>query len=201
MVIADFIAALDATRAEYAKVDAQIEDAKAERYRIENAPPHADDIIQTLQRGLDEAGRSYRARLASHLSNANASSPRAVAAVQPFAGAQLLTVGKDGKRDLLSPGIADKDGTTDLFPPPLGAVGSVLDAAAVTYFLRDRIAEEIPRLVETMCPAARSGMRQADRVQALARVDTLLTDLTVERDRLGGEISAARAALHRPVSG
>ncbi|KAK0340870.1 hypothetical protein LTR94_028746, partial [Friedmanniomyces endolithicus] len=76
----------------------------------------------------------------------------------------------------------------------LGEHQAAVDAAALVYFLRDRIAAEIPKLVAKLCPTAKNGMRQEDRANALADVDVRLAALKQEQAELQSHLEAASKA-------
>ncbi|OHC95931.1 MAG: hypothetical protein A3H25_10520 [Sphingomonadales bacterium RIFCSPLOWO2_12_FULL_63_15] len=73
-----------------------------------------------------------------------------------------------------------------------------IDVAAVTYFLRDIIAAELPALIEKVCPASKSGMKQEDRAAALRQVEEALRQLEGEEKQLVDQINAALMAVQPP---
>ena len=186
-VIADLADALSATREELATVNMAIDDVQAKLQGVQIAPPHADDIASAFIRGLDGATREFERQLARHLNPTNARAGEAAEAAARGA-AQLLTLqdhGPDERRLLPASSLN-------------GVVGG-LNPAAVTYFLRDRIAAEVPALVGKLCPGSERGMKAADRAQMCRELETQLATLTARRDELQADLGAARAAVLPPA--
>jgi hypothetical protein len=194
MAITDLISGLEAAMAETQDrltiVVGQIGELEQERGAISIAPPHADDIIASYMRGLDSAVSSFEARLAWNLNDANVRDPGAAASVARGA-AQLLMIHQQPPATSLH-----YDPAKSLIPPSgLADRQSPLDAAALTYFLRDLIAAQIPGLVAKFCPTSKNGMKQAERARLLADVDRRLSELHKERDELQSHLQAARKAV------
>ncbi len=197
MAITDLISglagALTQVRADLAEVDAQINSLTQERVTTINAPPHADDIAAAFKRGLAVATHSFEQRLGWNLNNANAKGADAAKAAQ--SAAQLLMI--NAEQPPSGPTLSGPIGTitAGLFPvSTLAERQGVLDVAAVTYFLRDRIEAEIPALVAKLCPVSLKGLKQADRAAALERLDNQIAELKAKRRELVGNLAAARKA-------
>lgn len=182
--IADFTVELEAARAELANVNTKIETLETERGRIVAAQPHADDIAAVFLRGLNSTSADFTRQLTSRLNDTYVGDGSAGAAA-PQRSFNLLTLEghKPDREELLTRSMRRQEPDLNL--------------AALTYFLRDQIAAEIPALVDKLCPAARQGMKQADRNSALRDIDAQLAALIEERDRLHADLGAARAAVIR----
>lgn len=195
MAITDLITglagALAKTRAELAQVDGEISQLQHERQSTELAPPHTDDIVAALKRGLSAATRSFEDRLAWNLNDANAKNADAAKAVKGTAQLLMINAERPASGTTLHGPVGAVRG--GLFPVSgLGAQQGVLDAAALTYFLRDRIEAEIPALVKKLCPSAEKGMKQADRDGIIRDLDLRIVALKERRTELMGHISHAR---------
>lgn len=184
-VLGNLAAALDDAKATLARMNGEIEELEIERSRIVQAPPHADDIAAVFQRGLEAANRGYLTRLGTHLNNRNWFSERGAAYVATSPAAGLLATATRPDPDALTPGGAGPNEP------------AVLDIGAVTYFLRDQIAAEIPALVERLCPAAKGGMKQADRSAALRDIDARLAPMREARDKAQADVALATRAVRR----
>lgn len=176
--------ALNSAREQLAGLNGDIAALEAKRAAIVQAPPHTDDMIQAFHRGLDAAASLFEHRLSDYLNDQNAIRPGAAEQTEA-ASPQLLTM----------PVLRAAPNETSLFlDGTLGFGGLPLDVAAVTFFLQDQIAAEIPVLVQRLCPAGEKGMRRADRVLALAAVDADLAVRRGERDELLSSLEAAQSA-------
>ncbi len=192
-LISGLAGALAEVRAELVKVDQEITDLSHQRQTVIIAPPHTDDIVASLKRGLAVAAQSYEERLAWNLNDANATSAGAAQSVK--GSAQLLMI--NAERPAPGPTIHGPVGAIKggLFPvSSLAERQGVLDVAAVTYFLRDRIEAEIPALVKKLCPASQKGMRQSDRDAAIKDLSAQITALKEKRVELASNIAQARKA-------
>lgn len=192
MAITDLLdglaSAMVETKKKLGEVNAVISELEGERNRIVRASPHTDDLVAAFMRGLKKASESFERRLGWHLNSMNLADGDAAATVQRSAGQFLMLKGAAPTAPLGKSG--------QLFPHSgLAEHQADIDVAAVTYFLRDKIAEEIPALIEKVCPSAKSGMKQADRVRALQEVDAKLAEQNAERERLTSEINAAIKAV------
>ena len=194
MAITDLISGLEAAMAETQDrlntVTAKINELQQERGRLSTVAPHADDIVASYMRGLDAATASFESRLAWNLNDANAREPDAANDAQR-AAAQLLMIPAERPVAGLHSNPAKR-----LFPPSgLAERQSQLDAAPLTYFLRDLIAAQSPGLVAKFCPTAQNGMKQAERERLIADVDERLSKLEQEREELQSHLQAARKAV------
>lgn len=184
---AKFNAALRETREKLDTAEQEILDLSGEIHRTKSAPPHADDITAAFVRGLDSASQTFKQQLGLHLSPANAGAMDAAKIVAAGKG-QMLTVDREN----------GSSGNRKLLPSTLFNVsGEALSVAAMTYFLRDRIAVEIPKLVAELCPGSVRGMKQADRLEKLGTLEAKLADVTKRRDELKSVLAAAQAAVYR----
>lgn len=183
-VIASLTNAMEATRTEVAGIDAQIEAAEQERQRVNRAPPHATDIARAFMRGLERQAIEFRSQLASSLAETFVAAENAAQA--STAPAHLLTVEPH------------QPSMETLRTRTMSGEAAPLNMAALTYLLRDRIAEDLPELIDKLCPQARGGMKQSDREAALAALDGKLAELRAARDAMQADLNAARqAALGR----
>lgn len=180
-VIANLTDAMDATRDEIASINARIETVEAERQRIEQAPPHSSDIVAAFMDGLDAQATAFRAQLASNLAATFVNAEDAVAASTK--AANLLTIE------------ANKPTVDTLRTRVMSGTVAPLNMAALAYLLRDRIADELPDLVDKLCPLSRQGMKRLDREAALAEVDATLGHLRASRDAMQADLHSARLAI------
>ena len=192
MAISDLTAAMATALAEtkdkLRELDAAISTLEGERFRLLQTMPHTDDLVATFMRGLVKASESFEQRLGWYLNSETLKHGAAAAEAQNTAG-QFLMLGAKRPERQLGQGI-------QLFPHSgLGAHQADIDVAAVTYFLRDKIADEIPAIIEKLCPLAKSGIKQADRERALLDLDGNLAELHAEREGLVSEINAAIKAV------
>ncbi|EQB31508.1 hypothetical protein [Sphingobium ummariense] len=188
-MIDGFASALAATKNQLAQVTGEIEQAKAERNKIEWAPVHTEEIVAAFERGLVNAEASFLGRMSWFLSDREMREPGAAEKVgnaQP----SLLMIGG-------MPPAADRGAIL-----PFSALGKdqrEIDVAAVTYFMRDIIRAQLPAMVERIWPAAKHGMKKMDRMAKLREVDSKLRKLEAEATRLKDEINAAIGAV-RPAN-
>ncbi|WP_374410639.1 hypothetical protein [Novosphingobium colocasiae] len=188
--VAEFSAALDAARAELADVAGQISKLEQERSKIEAAQPHTEDIVAVFQNGLDEVKSGFEQQFrsvlnASFVKGANGNNfGDAARAARPGSRRNVLAVApaKDQRfdRDIIA-----KDG----FPQ--------LNVTALVYFLRGKIADELPDIIDRLCPDARHGMKAADREKAIAEIDGKLSELREKHNALQLDLNAARQAANR----
>lgn len=184
--ITDFTDVLERAKLELAGVNGGIDVLLQEKARIERAPPHTDDIVATFMRGLAGTADDFTRQLKSHLAETYLGSDGAAAsAASEGRSAHLLTVE------------AHKPDREALLTRSLRSEPAALNQAALTYLLRESIKAEIPALVDRLCPAARNGMKRADRVAALNKVEGELAVLNEEARALEASLQAARAAVTR----
>lgn len=184
-VIADLAGALDAARAQLTDVLARIEALQVERRLVVQARPHTDDIVAVFTRGLASASSDFERQFATHLS-ATFGGDEGAAAASKARYANLLRLEGQADRETRLNALKAKGG----WQPEL-------NIEALTYFLRDQIAAEIPALVDKLCPAARNGMKAADRERALQDIDAKLATLSEERDMIQADLAAARMTVNR----
>lgn len=188
-LICNLSEAVETARKSLAEVTRTIDQLEQERRSVIQAPPHTSDIVASYMRGLDRAAEAFMERIGSYLNKSNVTHPAAAEMVQRTGG-QFLTVEQQ-------PPAQKIDGTPTLFPPIIGgALPAELNAAAVTFFLRDRIAEKIPELIERLCPEAARGLPAAEREAALNRIDAELSEFKAARSELMANIDAARRLGH-----
>ena len=185
--ITDFAGVFDAARAELYLVIEKIEGLEGERGRVERAQPHTDDIVAVFERGLNAAAQGFEQQFRSRLE-------------QEFVGEGSAEAAAKGKFANILRLQADNPDSQTLRDHTMRSKGPYLpglNIEVLTFLLKDRIAEEIPALVEKLCPAARKGMRAADRAEALTRIDGELAQLRQERSVLEANLDAARRAVRR----
>lgn len=179
--VADFAAALEAARAELREVNSQISGLEEKRQRIEKAPPHTDDIIAVFMRGLRNSESEFEKQFSSHLrAHFMGHDGEAAAAAAPARHSDILHMEPEK--------LAAQERTDRAMR---GYVPELNDAVLV-YLLRDKIAAEIPVLVEKLCPNAASGMRSDERGRALEEIDAKLGELKAKQRLLLSEINEAR---------
>lgn len=180
--IADFTQTLEAARGELNTVLGKISELEAKRNQVENEPIHAEEIAKIFMSGLDQAEKDFEAQLKAHLSRiyqGSSGNGRAVA------GTPNLMRIEPRQSDPASSALRASDGTV------------AINANALVYFLRDKIAPEIPELIARLCPDASKGLKKADRRRKLDEIDRELSDLRGQRDALQANLAAARSAVIR----
>ncbi|MGB7373578.1 hypothetical protein [Pontixanthobacter sp.] len=174
--------AISKARARLDEVNQRISELETDQHNILLTPPHTDDIVAAFKRGLTDAGQDFERRLAWYLNDENATGVNASNALNDKT-AHLLSVAKL------------KPSWKSLIPPSkLGIDAPNLDFAAITYFLRDQIAAEIPSLVAKLCPAADGGLKSDEREKLLSELSEKLKAMHAERDELTRTLDAARIA-------
>ncbi len=177
--ISDFAGVLQATREELDNVTAELRAAEAQRREIVQARPHTDDIVAAFMRSLGAAANDFEQQLASNLESTFVHAADAAQAIH-LNGFDLLRL--EAKRP-------DQE---TLRTRHMKGERAPINMAVLNYLLRDKIAAEIPALVDKLCPAARKGMTTVDRKAALAEIDGKLAELGAKRDALIAELEAAR---------
>ena len=183
-VLAGLTSAMESTKSDLASVNMRIEELAAERQRVTAAAPHTDDIVAVFLRGLQTNAGEFTRQLGSHL-NEHYTGDGAASAAGRGNSAQLLTFE------------AHKPDREEVLTRSMRGEAAGLNAVALTYFLREQIAKEIPSLVAKLCPAAQQGMKQSDRDAALAALNAELRELEDRRDQLTADLAAARQAVAR----
>lgn len=191
--ITNFASVMSALRDDLSTTESEIGELQAERTRVENAQSHTDDLVANFLRGHAKAERDYKDRLKVALSSmfvrdlpreANLNAARTVKE-RPQDLLQISAVGGDSRDPILS-------STNGLF---------YLDIAAVNYFLRRNMADDLPQLIDELCPQARNGVKEADRALKLAAIDEKLSALQRKRDDLKAEIEAGQLAPYQKADG
>ena len=177
--IADFAAVMEETRNNLRDVESQLSEVQQEIARVTNAPPHTDDIIGVFMRGLQEAKVDFEKQLAAKLTTTYAGSD----------GSAASAASRNSHLNLVR------------LQPQKGAPAPDLNNAVVTYFLREKIAEEIPALVDRLFPASRSGMNATDRTKALTALNAKRSDLDAKREQLLADLGAGRRAVQSGAGG
>lgn len=185
--IADFAGALDAARADLAMVNAKIAELENQRREIAHAPPHTDDIVAVFMRGLESASVDFERQLASHLS----------ANFLGIDGAAATAAAKSRSSNILRLEAQKPDPETVLTRSMQRGGPRVpkLNGAVLAYFLRDKMAAEIPALVDRLCPDARQGTKAADRSRALDEIDATIERLRGQSAAIQADLDAARKAV------
>lgn len=141
-------------------------DLRLQRDAIEVEPPHPGDIAAWIQRGLDQAQRSFDERMRRYFSEAFIRNQRGsfTVTVPPPQLVGLPALWSDrgrpdgGMHDVL----ADREGAADI--------------ATLTVLLRPAIEAQIPHLVETYFPAANGRMTAAERLKKIADIDAQIAE-------------------------
>lgn len=187
-IIGGFADAIAATRARLEEVNEDIARLNFQRTKLEKLPPHTDEVVEAFRRGLDDASQNYEQRLRRLFSTDRMNSSWCADVVNR-SSAQLLNLGyQERMRDSGLPGLRfnERDAPADV--------------AALTYFLRDVIADQLPALVEKIYPSGKTNKTYAERQQLFAELDAELTALTSERDELQRQLEIAnKAAFVRPA--
>lgn len=175
-IIGDFANAMDQVRSRFHECEELISGLKTKRWQIQQRPPHADEIVASMRRGLARSAASFEQRLGWYIGSANLKKDGAAEAIRR-ADMQILTIGKHPPdRNQVIPGSPD------------------LDSAAVAYFLRDLIAAELPALVAKLYPDSKNNKSAEERNQELAAIDAEIAALSQERDELHVHLAAASRA-------
>ncbi|MCP3735972.1 hypothetical protein M9979_13950 [Sphingomonas sp. RP10(2022)] len=176
-------------RAQIAEVDNQITTLEIERNRLRQLAPHTDDIIAVYKRGLDASTAAYRHQLRSHLA-AKFGVATAFAEdrmVDPRAQIDVLTI---PSKQLDTSAMTSWDAAARARNQPIE-----INTAALSYFLHDRIEQEIPALVDELHPEARHGTHRADRDAALRKVEQEIAALRTKRTELNAALGDTRRAV------
>lgn len=187
-IIDGFATAIAETRARLEEVNAEIARLTFERTKLAKLPPHTDEVIEAFRRGLDAASENYEQRLKRFFTMDRMNSSCSADVVNQ-SSAQLLGIGHEEltpKGGLPALRFNDRD--------------PAADPAALTYFLRDVIADQLPALVAKIYPSGQTNKTRVERQQALAELDAEVAALSKERDELGEQLDAAtRAAYKKPA--
>lgn len=187
--LASFRDAFESAKSDLRRVNKRIEELAGEEQRIRFAPPHRDEIIACFQRGLREAELTFRKQLGRHLNDRNANGS-AENVVHGSAQLALSPVGRETERAFgLEPDDDPIRSRTFLPQSNIHDPAASLSAAAIIYFLKDRIAEAIPALVDQLCPASVGAMPHDERMAEISRIAEETNTLSAERARL-------QAAIH-----
>lgn len=181
---AAFEAAQEAAKVKAQAISSEISALENNRLAVLRTAPHTDDIVAVFMRGLDQSTGEFERGFASHLKAVYGGDDAAEAA-SPRRFAGILRMEPDKLTD------------AQLQDRALRREKPAINDTVIAYFLRDKIAAEIPALVEKLFPASRNGMKEADRAQALAALDTKISALRAERDAIVAEMAAARQAVNR----
>jgi uncharacterized protein (DUF4415 family) len=186
-------AAMAEAKEQLTAVREKISAAKSEVNRIKWAAPHTDDIVDAFKRGVAHADQNFEQRLRLSL-NGLAMHEHDAAVTIANGKPSLLMLDRKAKS-------APAGGNPVEHPLPWSGIGDnqrEIDVAAVTYFLRDIIAAELPALIEKVCPASKSGMKQEDRAAALRQAEDALRQLEAEEKQWVDQINAALMAVQPP---
>ncbi|WP_242414709.1 hypothetical protein [Sphingomonas panni] len=185
MSLENLVAAISEARDRLSGLEREIAVRRQMIVQIEHRPPHTDDIIASFRRGLAQAEALFLKQLSWSLNDRAATANGAQQAVRDYSP-HLLTPHSTnpGYDSLLPPSVMDWTA-----PPP--------GIAALLYFLRDKIDEEIPVLVDRMCPIARKGMKHADRVAEIGTLQAEIAVLDTEASELRDKLSLASAEANR----
>ena len=133
-------------------------------------------------RSVDAQAQAFESALKSNLAEVFVASDTAA---QSVTGAPVNVLGVEATRpDAMK--LSDRQ-SRGIAPP--------INLGALAFLLWDRLADEVPNLVDRLCPNSRSGMKSADRKQALDKLNADLAALEAERDTLQGELHAARQVV------
>lgn len=177
--------ALGSARSDIERIDRRIAELTREREEIERRPPHTDDVVAWLGRGLDEYERLFLRRLGWYLNDANfAANPGSVISASTKAPAWLnLPPTKPGYTALAPV----RDFNAESYK--LEAPDVSFTAWAVAGLVRPRLRE----LAEQLAPGCRKGMPWSERKPKLDAIDRELAELREQRAALLDELEQARA--------
>ncbi|WP_010545604.1 hypothetical protein [Sphingomonas elodea] len=181
--IAGFASVVEAARAKLADVDAKIEAKEEEHRAIFRADPHTDDIVAVFLGELERVEDTFSEQLRTRLNDTYVGE----------GSAKAVALGRSMNILLLEP---EKPDQQALMTRSLrGETSPPLNLTILTYFLRHRIALELPKLIDELCPAARDGIRGADRAFKIRQIEEELRELRAERERISTDLQAARSAV------
>ncbi|MCX7283646.1 MAG: hypothetical protein NTX28_06310 [Novosphingobium sp.] len=171
--------ALEQARTKIGEKQAELDKLRSQRNVIARAKPHADDITNSLVRAIDAQARSFEADLKSKLSSIFVRAEDAADSVirTPVNILAFDTAAPDPVK------LAARRARGEFDP---------LHPGALAFLLRDRLADEIPALVDRLCPEASKGMRSTDREQKLDALDAEISALKAEIAALNEELAGAR---------
>jgi len=181
---AAFEAAQEAAKEKAQLISSEITDLENERTGVRKAAPHTDDIVAVFMRGLDSTAGDFERQFASHL-KVFYGGDDAAEAVSRRRSAKILRMAPN------------KLSESERLARSVSGEKTLTNDTVIAYFLREKIAAEIPALVEKLFPASRNGMKEADRAQSLADLDRKISALRAERDAIVAEMAAARQAVNR----
>lgn len=184
--VTQFAGVMDTLRNKLADVSAQIDSAKQERQVVVTAKPHTSDIVAAFQRGLKAQEQLFETQMRSFLASNFVSADDAPQAAQARAQDILkLPITKPGEPQV---DMRHQNGRNPNAPIEL-------NPSVIAYMLRDRLAEELPAIVDKLCPEAREGLKSAERNRQLAELDERLKQLQLEYDGVSADLAEARKAV------
>lgn len=183
--ITDFAAHMEQTREKMYEKRSAIAALESKRRTIEQAPPHTDDIVAVFKRGLDHATAEFERQLKDRLHEDF---------VKTVGGSAAMNAAETSRINVLTMPREKPDADT-IRRYNMGKEERPLNAAALTYFMRGKIADELPSLIAKLCPQAAEGTRAADRRAAIAEVDAEIATLKAELKEVEAEIGAAQTAV------
>jgi hypothetical protein len=195
MSLKDLITAIVGAKQTVASLDERISKLNRERREIEQAPPHRDDLIAWVKRGLDEASKNFLTNLRWHW-NEDALSRQSGMTFGEGCGPQLLALNNGKPSDGHATLWLSHFGHSDDRRFSLGNAG-----AAITHFMRQLMEPQIPDLNDRCFPNASKGLRHADRMKRIDEIDAAIEKALAERDELRTQLASAHAtaASHVPA--
>jgi hypothetical protein len=178
--ITDFAGVVEKLRSELTEVRGQLQELEIRRRTIENALPHADEIASVFLRGLDGLTKDFEQQFASHLKVNFVDDRSSVSPAFLKRSSDLLRI-EANKPDL---GTVISRSQSRAEPDINGAV--------LAYFLREKIAAELPSLIKRLCPPASSGLKADDRMAAMSAIDMEITLLKEKEAELLANLETAR---------
>lgn len=185
--ISELESAMEATRAELGEIVEKIATLSNDRDRVAKRPPHTDDIVAVYMRGLANSERDFEQQFGSQLNRDFVAAPNAADACDAAKGTARDILRVEGRK------LSDAERQDRAMKREEAA----LNSSALAYFLRDQIALELPALIDKLCPAARGGIKAAERSVALAALDAEIATLGRKRDELQAELANARQVILR----
>lgn len=177
-------ATMEVMRGELDDTTTQISELENERSAVVRRPAHTEDIVAVFQRGLVQAERDFEEQFKRALNDGFVNDD---AAASNAGRDRLRDILRLDERKLSQAEVQDRAMKREL---------PGLNLNVLAYFLRDKIGAELPALVERLCPGSQHGIKAAERVAELARIDAELAALKSKRDRLVAELTEARKAVN-----
>jgi hypothetical protein len=177
----DWLKNLKGAREGRAALVAKLVKLQAKRAELVQRAPDRATIVAWFTRSIEAQCTEYESRLERWFFSAAAQARHPGTFFETDASVSLLSV------PAASPYHAEALAPSEALagPSPL----------ALTFYLRDAMLAEVPRLVDKFFPDSARGISAADRAAALAKVDKDIADLEAELTELDQALDQARRVV------